>query len=297
MSQEFEKLAATVARLRGPKGCPWDAKQTHESLRPFLLEEVYEVLDALHENSSKLLREELGDLFLQILLHAQIEAEQANFTIEDVMSDLTQKLIRRHPHVFDESQEGKSTLTSGEVIQQWEEIKKAERAQKGEPHSLLDGVSPVLPALFRACLIQSRASRVGFDWEIPAQVVEKLDEELEELRKAVGSGREARQPRSTFDSETQIEDPIEQEFGDVLFTVANLARFLHIDPEEALRKATNRFVARFQIMEARAAQAGKDLKDLTPSDWDSWWEEAKLQTQQPSSESSPSIHIKDPNCP
>lgn len=281
MSQEFDELAATVSRLRDPKGCPWDAKQTHESLRPFLLEEVYEVLDALNEKSSRLLLEELGDLFLQILLHTQIEAEQGNFTINDVMSNLTQKLIRRHPHVFEIDRKTITPLSAEEVTQQWEEIKKSERVQKGQPLSLLTGVPPALPALLRASLIQSRASRVGFDWEISSQVVEKLNEELEELRRAVENSIEARQSRTS--SSKPQEDPVEQEFGDILFTITNLARFLHINPEDALSKATNRFITRFQIMEA-ADKTGKNLKDLTPSKWNSWWEEAKLQAQKLSSE-------------
>lgn len=281
MSQDFDKLRDVVSHLRGPNGCPWDRKQTHETLKPHLIEEAYEVVDIIDHQDPRLLREELGDLLLQILLHSQIEEEQGTFTIENVLADLSQKLIRRHPHVFNQSEVAAHVLTPDQVASQWETIKKAERAEKGKPDSVLDGIPPTLPSLLRAYQIQSRASRVGFDWEKPQQVVEKLNEELEELREAVAFQEKhcSSNPDKSYDAVGH--DSIEQEVGDVLFTVANLARFLRVNPEVALRKATNRFIQRFRFMESQAVQHQKMLEDLTASEWDTWWEEAKRQEQLP----------------
>jgi len=275
MSQAFDNLVALVARLRAPDGCPWDRKQTHDSLKPYLIEESYEVLEALDRNDPRQLREELGDLLLQVLLHTELEAEQDHFTMQEVIRTLTDKLIRRHPHVFNTTKETKPSLNADQVINQWENIKQSERSEKGQEKSILEGVPVSLPALLRAYQVQKRASRVGFDWEQPEQVVEKLDEELQELREA------ARHHQSKESSSAQAQDAfisweaIEQEFGDVLFTVANLARFLKVNPEEALRKSCNRFVARFATMEQQAVEAGKGLQQLTTEEWETFWEVAK----------------------
>ncbi len=271
MSQAFNDLVKVVARLRSPEGCPWDLKQTHESLKPFLLEEAYEVLEALDTQDPQHLREELGDLLLQILFHARIEFEQNTFSIEDVVTDLTQKLIRRHPHVFTAQSEEKPKLNYGQVINQWEAIKRAEYSTKSD--SILTGVPASLPSLLRAYQIQTRASRIGFDWETPGQVLEKLNEELEELRTA------ATQPPAPNPvlQQSGTHAAIEHELGDVLFTIVNAARFLQINPEEALRKANNRFLTRFQYMEQHMAQEGKDLQAMTAVEWETLWEAAKSQ--------------------
>jgi len=276
MSDAFNELVDLVAKLRGPEGCPWDRKQTHESLKPYLLEESYEVLAALDRKNPLQLREELGDLLLQILLHADIAQEQGYFTIQDVATTLSEKLIRRHPHVFENSQNSDQPLTPDQVVNQWEKIKQTERSNAGKEESILEGVPASLPALLRAYQVQKRVARVGFDWEKPEDVVEKLDEELQELRDATSPkgnhGSTGSSPKHSFEA-------IEEEFGDVLFTVANLARFLKINPEEALRKTCNRFVSRFAYMERRANSMGKALHHLTPTEWDTLWEAAKQQEQ------------------
>ena len=271
ITQPFHDLVDVVAKLRSPGGCPWDIKQTHESLKPFLLEEAYEVLEALDTHNPQHLREELGDLLLQILLHAHIESEKQAFTINDVITDLTHKLIRRHPHVFSAASDEAPKLDSEQVVTQWEAIKQAERSTESD--SILAGVPASLPSLLRAHQIQKRAARVGFDWETPEQVFEKLDEELEELQTAA---------LCFTDTEPSAQEPetnaaIEHELGDVLFTIVNVARFLRINPEEALRKANNRFTARFRYMERQGAQQKKPLGEMTALEWDTLWEAAKVQ--------------------
>ena len=271
MSQAFRDLVEVVARLRSPEGCPWDVKQTHDSLKPFLLEEAYEVLEALDTRDPRHLREELGDLLLQILLHAHIESEKQTFGIEDVMTDLTQKLIRRHPHVFTATSDETPKLDSEQVITQWEAIKRAERSTEAD--SILAGIPASLPSLLRAHQIQKRASRVGFDWETPLEVFEKLAEELEELQAAAS---DLPAPESST-RESEPNAAVEHELGDVLFTIVNVARFLRINPEEALRKTNNRFIARFRHMEDHGAQEGKDLREMTAMEWDTLWKAAKRQ--------------------
>lgn len=273
MSQAFHDLVGVIARLRSPDGCPWDIKQTHESLKPFLLEEAYEVLEALDTQDPRHLREELGDLLLQILLHAHIESEKQAFSIEDVITDLTHKLIRRHPHVFTAASDEAPKLDSEQVVNQWEAIKRAERSTEQGDDSILAGIPASLPSLLRAHQIQKRAARVGFDWDTPNQVVEKLDEELEELR--VAASRLPVSNPSVREAETNA--AVEHELGDVLFTIVNVTRFLRINPEEALRKANNRFIARFRQMERQSAQEGKDLQEMTALEWDTLWEAAKRQ--------------------
>ena len=289
MSQAFQDLVGVVARLRSPEGCPWDVKQTHESLKPFLLEEAYEVLEALDTQDSRHLREELGDLLLQILLHAQIKSEEQTFRIEDVITDLTRKLIRRHPHVFTATSGEAPRLDSEQVVTQWEAIKRAERPAERASDSILTGIPASLPSLLRAHQIQKRASRVGFDWEDPKQVLEKLDEELEELRGAV-SGLPAPEPSAR---EPEPNAAVEHELGDVLFTLVNVARFLRINPEEALRRANNRFIARFRHMERHAAQAGTSLRELTALEWDTLWETAKNQETLESPQTSVTLEPRD----
>lgn len=269
MTHPFHDLVEVVAKLRSPEGCPWDIQQTHESLKPFLLEEAYEVLEALDTKNSQHLCEELGDLLLQVLLHAHIESEKQAFNIEDVITNLTDKLIRRHPHVFSAAEARK--LDSEQVINQWEAIKRSERSTESD--SILAGIPASLPSLLRAHQIQKRAARVGFDWKTPKQVFEKLDEELEELQAAAPCLSNS-EP-SVQESETHA--AIEDELGDVLFTIVNVARSLRINPEEALRKANNRFTARFRYMERQGAQEEKLLGAMTATEWERLWEDAKKQ--------------------
>ncbi|MGH7232927.1 MAG: nucleoside triphosphate pyrophosphohydrolase [Nitrospiraceae bacterium] len=272
MSKQFDELVRLMATLRAPGGCPWDRKQTHASLKPYLIEEAYEVLESIDQDTPARLREELGDLFLQILFHAQIGAEQGTLTIDEIMQSLADKLVRRHPHVFGTAEQKDGALDPDEVKVRWEQIKRDERKETGHAGSVLDGVPKTLPALLRAYQVQARASRVGFDWPHIEPVIHKLEEELQEFREAMGA-----QADSSKSPEARRED-IEAEFGDVLFTMVNLGRFLKINPEEALRKTIARFVQRFQFLEARAAAHGRALEDMTLAEMDAVWEEAKQKT-------------------
>jgi len=283
LSERFTKLTELMAALRAPHGCPWDRKQTHDSLKPYLLEETYEVLDAIdHQDRSKL-PEELGDVLLQVLFHSQIAAEAGAFTIDQVIDQLSDKLIRRHPHVFPNGSNDPKPANAEQVVAKWEDIKKAERQAAGRRDSVLDGVPHTLPALLRAYQIQARASRVGFDWSRDQagfdQVLSKIEEEIRELRAAL------RLPASDgADSSRQRE--IEAEFGDVFFALVNLARFAKVNPEDALRQAINRFAKRFQYIETQAAASGKTVNDLSLDDMNRLWEDAKRQQKDPVKEPS-----------
>ena len=265
MSKRFEELVQLMARLRASDGCPWDRKQTHDSLKPYLLEETYEVLDTIDRQDTGKLREELGDLLLQILFHAQIGTEAGTFTIEEVMRQLAEKLVRRHPHVFGQTKA--DPLNPDQVYLRWEQIKHDERKRTGGAESALDGVPQTLPALLRAFQVQARASRVGFDWphtrEGTNQVMDKIEEEVREVRQALTS--------STGETQRRVES----EFGDLLFALVNLARFLKVNPEDALRGATNRFTERFQLMEAEASRSGRTLDSMSLAELDALWENAK----------------------
>jgi len=263
----FEKLVAVQARLRAPGGCPWDREQTHQSLRTYLIEEAYEVLDALDSGDSAKLAEELGDLLLQIVFHSQIAREEGRFTVSDVIREISEKMVRRHPHVFGETR----ARDSAEVLKNWEQIKAEERRSKswkGEPAgnrpateaSLLDGVSRGLPATLEGIQLTRKAARVGFDWEDTAGVFEKIAEETEELRKALkfSDGRE-----------------IEEELGDLLFAAVNLSRFLKVDPEIALKKANAKFSRRFRAMEQRAREGGQEFHDLPREEMEALWDSTK----------------------
>jgi len=243
-----------VARLRAPGGCPWDREQTHRSLRPFLLQETYEVLQALDSDDLTSLAEELGDLLLQILLHTQIAIEQGEFKMADVVAHIVTKLKRRHPHVFGSTQ----VSNVQEVLANWERIKRAERDYE-HAQGTLAGVPSSVPALERAQVLQERAARVGFDWPDVQGVWAKVDEEWKELREAVSPDAEAK------------------ELGDVLFSLVNLARWLDIDAESALREANARFEKRFRYIEQKCTARGQQLTDLTLSDLDDLWEQAKKQ--------------------
>ncbi len=246
-----------MARLRAPGGCPWDREQTFDSIKPYTLEETYEVLDAIDRRDWADLSEELGDFILQAVFHAQMASEQGLFTIEDALDAINSKLIRRHPHVFgDESAE-----TSGDVKRIWGDVKAAEKKEKASaPQGLLGGVPRALPALVEAQLITSRAAGVGFDWENAGQVLEKLQEEL-------GEFDEARRNPSP--------DRLEDELGDMLFVLVNLARFVKVDPEQALRRTNAKFRARFGYVERKLEERGKKPQDSNIEEMESLWQEAK----------------------
>jgi len=262
----FERLIKLQARLRAPNGCPWDVEQTHLTLRTYLIEEAYEVLEALESGNDTKFAEELGDLLLQVVFHAQIATEQGRFTAADVVREIHQKMVRRHPHVFGEKRAKDAT----EVLKNWEQIKAEERrAESGKgnsssvesekaPPSVLDGIPHTLPAVMQGFQLTRRASRIGFDWDNVGGVVEKLQEELAELRNAQSSRQ------------------IEEELGDVLFAAVNLARFLKVDPEIALKRTNAKFSSRFREMERLAHASGRALADVSRNEMESLWDQAKI---------------------
>jgi tetrapyrrole methylase family protein/MazG family protein len=264
----FEKLVAVQARLRAPNGCPWDREQTHLSLRTYLIEEAYEVVEALESGDDAKFAEEMGDLLLQIVFHSQIAREEGRFTVAEVIREIHDKMIRRHPHVFGKTR----AKDSAEVLRKWEQIKAEERrsgenkgdskGDQGVPKedSLLDGISLALPATLEGFQLTRKASRIGFDWEDAAGIFEKLVEETEELKKA---SKEQDQPR------------VEEELGDLLFAAVNLSRFLKIDPEIALKRANAKFSRRFREMERLARKSGREFKDLPRAEMEAFWEAAK----------------------
>ncbi len=277
-----------MATLRAQNGCPWDRKQTHESLKPYLLEEAYEVLETIDQGDKQKLREELGDVLLQVIFHSQIAAETASFTVEDVLDTLAMKLIRRHPHVFGNNGQTGQASNSEQVLAQWEDIKRAEREATGNRQSALEGVPKTLPALLRAYQIQARAARVGFDWpqngEGLEQIIGKVTEEIDELQEAL---QLSQTPAETESSRSDSRESIEAEIGDLFFSLVNLARFLKTNPEDALRRATNRFIDRFHLVEAQAAGQGRVLTDMTLVEMDTLWEEAKRRLEHPSPHTPP----------
>jgi tetrapyrrole methylase family protein / MazG family protein len=260
----FEKLVAVQARLRAPDGCPWDREQTHATLRTYLIEEAYEVLEALESGDDKKFAEEMGDLLLQIVFHSEIAREEGRFAVSDVIREVHDKMVRRHPHVFGE----KRARDSAEVLKNWEQLKKEERRAAAEKSgeaaekraSLMDGVSKALPAALEGFQLTRRAARIGFDWENIEGVIEKMNEETGELRSALGTKDGAK---------------IEEEIGDLLFAAVNVARFLHVDPEIALKKANAKFSGRFRRMEELGARSGKALADVPRQRMEELWEEAK----------------------
>ncbi len=258
LEKSFARAAAIMAQLRAPGGCPWDREQTFDSIRRYTLEETYEVLDAIERKDWPGLKDELGDLLLQVLFYAEMAQEEKLFTLQDVTDNLSEKLIRRHPHVF-ANREG--VETSAQVLQNWEEIKKSERAgvTKEQANSLLDEVPRSLPALMEASKLGSKAASIGFDWTEAAPVFDKLREELDELRQAIASGESKAQ---------------EEELGDVLFTVVNLARKLGVNSEFALRASNAKFRRRFADMEA-SASGMPSIAELGPEKLEKLWDRAK----------------------
>lgn len=255
MSAAFDRLRGIVARLRAPDGCPWDREQTHASLRPGVLEEAYEVVGAIEAGDTANLREELGDLLLQTVMHAQIASEAGSFDLEQVTNEIADKLVRRHPHVFGES----TAADTGAVWQQWEAIKRAEKPAGAEQHYLAS-VPMALPALMRAQKAQSKAARVGFDWAELRDVIAKVDEELAETKAAIGGG---------------LPNEIEEEIGDLLFAAVNLARKCKLDAEQTLARATRKFIARFNGVEDELRARGRALGESDLAEMDAIWNALK----------------------
>jgi tetrapyrrole methylase family protein/MazG family protein len=250
---KFERLVKLMDDLRAEGGCPWDREQTHSSLKPFLIEEAYELLEVLDTGDPKEMKEELGDLLFQIIFHAQIAKENGEFDIYDVMEGVFQKMVSRHPHVFGEMK----LETANEVRGKWEEYKRKEGKLKG---SILEGIPKSLPSLLKAYRVQARASRVGFDWTRRDDVISKLDEEFSEFKKAVDEGERHH---------------LEEELGDLFFSLVNVARFLGVYPEDTLHKAVQKFMRRFQYIEDKIRDKGRSLEGSTLDEMDALWEEAK----------------------
>lgn len=266
----FADLKTLAARLRDPAdGCPWDIEQTYQSVTKHTLEEVYEVIDTIERQDYTHLREELGDLLFQIVLYAQIAQDEQRFCLDDVISDLVAKLIFRHPHVFPDgtlsSRVGQQVMQSAAVLEQWEQRKDEEKIHQKKPRRLLDDVPLPLTALLRAKKLQSRAARVGFDWPDVMGVLTKVDEEIAELKEALASENQGH---------------IEEELGDALFALVNVARHSGLDPEQAMRAANRKFENRFNYIEERVLQAGKDWQACSLQELDDLWEQAK-QLQKP----------------
>ncbi|MBI3403305.1 MAG: nucleoside triphosphate pyrophosphohydrolase [Acidobacteria bacterium] len=270
-ADEFTRLVAIMATLRGPDGCPWDREQTIDTLKPFVLEETYEVLEAIDRHDHAALCEELGDFLFQAVFLAQLEGEAGHFTIAESLKSIADKLVRRHPHVFARGAGEASLDSAGQVRVRWEEIKALERTSRTangaaeQPKTLLSGIAAALPALLRAYHIGVRAASVNFDWSKTADVVDKIQEEVDELRQEVEGGRPLDHARA------------EEEMGDLLFSIAQLARQLDIEPETALRKANDKFTKRFTTLEHAISQSGRAMKDMTLDELEQEWQRAKSQ--------------------
>jgi tetrapyrrole methylase family protein/MazG family protein len=261
--EKFAELVELISRLRAPDGCPWDREQTHESLKPMMLEEAYEVVEAIDEGDDEELLGELGDLLLQVVFHSQIGAEENRFTVAEVIERITAKMVRRHPHVFGDD----SARTAGEVLKNWEAIKEAELAEKGkraDDGSMLDSVSTKLPAVMEAFQMTTKVSRVDFDWPDVPSVLEKLDEEVDELKEAVSN-------------ENASHQEVAGEVGDLLFVAVNVARLMGIDPESALKSSNRKFRRRFRYIEGRLREQGRKPADSDHVEMDKYWDEAKAQ--------------------
>ena len=263
MAEEFvlkdkynmDDLVAIIKVLRAPGGCPWDREQTHESIKKNFIEETYEVVEAINKQSPDMLREELGDVLLQIVLHSEMESENGNFSFDDVVNDIVQKLVVRHPHVFGEV----VANNTAEALNSWDAVKLKTKGQKNQTESMLS-VPRELPALMRAQKIQHKAAKIGFDWDDVGGAVDKLYEEIDELKTAMEQGKRL---------------DIEDEFGDVLFSCVNIARFIDVDSEEALTASTDKFMSRFSLVEQMASEQGIDMKSSSIEELDRLWDKAK----------------------
>jgi tetrapyrrole methylase family protein/MazG family protein len=255
MGTELKRLIEIVAKLRAPDGCPWDREQSHKSILSCLLDETYEFFEAVDENDPHKMCEELGDLLLQVVLHAQIADEAKEFTLEDVAKEISEKLIRRHPHVF-----GTTEVTSSrEVLHNWEAIKKTEKGKEHRKY-LVDDIPEALPALFRAEKMQRRVAKVGFDWKDISPVLDKVEEEFNEFREAILEGDNAHAG---------------EELGDIIFALVNVARHHNISAEEAVRSTTYKFARRFRYIEDKFKEIGKDISSASLEEMDRYWEESK----------------------
>ena len=252
----LESLLSVVARLRGEGGCPWDREQTHESLKPCMIEEAYEAVEAIDAGVPDKLVEELGDVLFQVVFHCQVASEQGGFTMSDVLRRLCEKMIRRHPHVFGD----RVVADAREALTQWERLKREETGPDGAPRSALDGVPPSLPALLRAQRLQVKAGRVGFDWSAWPPAWAKVREEVAELDEQVARGDAAR---------------IREELGDLLFSIVNVARLLDVDAEDTLRQAADKFTRRFKEVEGEMRAEGRAVSDASAEDLDRTWERVK----------------------
>jgi MazG family protein len=263
----FDRLVEIMRALRAPDGCPWDREQTHASLRPFVLEETYEVLDAIESGNPATLREELGDFLYEAVFLAQISEEAGQFSIADAVQSISDKLVRRHPHVFARDTDEGRPVTSQQVIEKWETMKARERADgvtaEQPSKTTLSGVPKALPSLLRAYEISARAAAVGFDWSRPADVIAKIEEEVAEVRHEVEAGATGHLSRA------------EEEMGDLLFAIANLSRKLGIEPEAALRRANDKFTRRFEAMERSFAARGESFAQLSLNQMEEEWQRAK----------------------
>ncbi len=249
----FQELVTIMEKLRSETGCPWDRVQTRESLKPYIIEEAYEVIEAIEDGDPDRIKEELGDLLFQIVFQCQVAKERGEFAIEDVIQKVGEKMIGRHPHVFGSGE----CRTPDDVLRQWEVLKKKEGKHRD---SILDGVPRALSSLLRAHRLQKRAAQAGFDWEKVEDVVGKVEEEMRELREAVASGKR---------------EEMEEELGDVLFMLVNLSRFIGVNPEDAHRKTIGKFIHRFRYIEMKAAEQGRQLPDMSLDEMDNLWNEAK----------------------
>ncbi|NLZ53461.1 MAG: nucleoside triphosphate pyrophosphohydrolase [Thermoanaerobacteraceae bacterium] len=253
----LDDLVEIMAKLRGTPGCPWDKSQTHETLKPYIIEEAYEVIDAIERNNKQDFIEELGDLLLQIVFHSRLAEERGEFDIGDVIEGVCEKMIRRHPHIFgDVNVEG-----TDEVLENWEEIKLEEKAMKSEAESMMN-LPKTLPALMKAFKVQDKAARVGFDWDEVSGALDKVYEELDELKEVYNAGNS---------------DKIREEMGDLLFACVNVARFLEVEPELALNDAVKKFINRFNFVEATATKFDKNLRDMSLQEMEELWQQSKIQ--------------------
>jgi MazG family protein len=263
----FDRLVEIMRALRAPDGCPWDREQTHASLRPFVLEEAYEVLDAIESGNPATLREELGDFLYEAVFLAQISEEAGQFSIADAVQSICDKLVRRHPHVFARDTGDGAPVTARQVIEKWETVKARERTDAGSADqpakTTLSGIPKTLPSLLRAYEISARAAAVGFDWARPADVIEKIEEEVAEVRREVESGATGHLSRA------------EEEMGDLLFAIANLSRKLGIEPEAALRRANDKFTRRFEAMERTIVDRGQSFADVSLGEMEAEWRRVK----------------------
>jgi len=264
-AEEFTRLIEIMATLRGPDGCPWDREQTIDSLKPFVLEETYEVLDAIDRHDHAELCEELGDFVFEAVFLAQLEAEAGHFEIADSLKMVADKLVRRHPHVFGRDAGADKLDSASQVRTRWEEIKQQERGGQAKPKTLLSGIAASLPSLLRSYHIGTRAASVGFDWERPGDVVAKIQEEVNELKEVVNDAAR----------ETSTAARAEEEMGDLLFAIANLSRKLEIEPETALRKANEKFTRRFEALEQAVVASGRTMQEMSLEELEREWERVK----------------------